>query len=140
MLTLHLQKKRPQHHLVVLDTDPSVWFWTLDRGGRATADFRWEEIVQGLETLQADSDSFLILEHKKSGTPETYVYLQAAIALEGAETGQYILGCGFSTQNGPQYFERYVQTLEQACAYFRIFYERQSINLQGFTDTSDKLN
>ena len=63
------------------------WFWTLTIDGRPAANFDWPDILQGLEGLRADPDSFLALERQNPACIQESGFLQCAVVLTGERAG-----------------------------------------------------
>lgn len=115
------------------------WPWTLTVNGRCTAQFDWADIVHGLDALEQDQDSFLILEQKDPSAPKQYWFLQSAQALAGPHAGAYIVGCGYSAPGGPALLEQYYGTVKEVVPLFAAAYQGQPLDLSGFADQSDLL-
>nr|WP_326184823.1 hypothetical protein [uncultured Oscillibacter sp.] len=115
------------------------WLWTLTLNGRPTAQFDWADIVHGLDALDQDQDSFLILEQKDPSAPKRYWFLQSARALAGPHAGKYIVGCGCSTSQGPRLLEQYYDTSRDIIPLFAAAYRGEPLDLSGFEDHSDFL-
>ena len=71
------------------------WFWTLTIDGRPAANFDWPDILQGLEGLRADPDSFLALERQNPACIQESGFLQCAVVLTGERAGWYAVECGY---------------------------------------------
>lgn len=115
------------------------WPWTLTLNGRSSARFDWADIVHGLDALERDQDSFLILEQKDPSAPGQYWFLQSARALAGPHAGKYIVGCGCSAPKGPMLLEQYCGTSRDVIPLFAAAYRDGVLDLSGFEDHSGLL-
>lgn len=119
------------------------WPWVLTINGMPRSQCTWEDIDLALRELEADPDSFLILEQKDPADPKRYWYLQCAIATQGPSQGYYTVGCGFSGPDGSKesrkYYERSLPWVGDVTPIFQSVWQGQSLDLTPFTDTSDML-
>ena len=120
--------------------DPSQprpdWPWTLSEGGDVLQSFTWETIERGLTELYPDNDSFLILEQKDPKDDKRYWYIQSAIALQGPNKDDYIVGVGWSGETGPVLKERcyHKRDLDTVIDMFRQAFRRRPLDLAGYED------
>lgn len=97
------------------------------------------DIQRALEALIPDGDSFVILEQKDPKNPKNYWFIQSAIALEGPNKGEYIVGYGWSKEKGAELWERTVPGLAEVLPYFERAWKGEPTDLTGFEDQSDML-
>ena len=93
------------------------WFWTLTIDGRPAANFDWPDILQGLEGLRADPDSFLALERQNPACIQESGFLQCAVVL----------------------MERQVPSIQEVVPVFESVYRQRDAVLSGFADLSDAM-
>lgn len=119
-------------------TDPSQprpdWPWTLSEGGNILREFTWENIEYDLTELYPDNDSFLILEQKDPKDDKRYWFIQSAIALEGPNKDNYIVGVGWSGETGPTLVERcyHWKDLDTVIAIFEQAFQGKPLDLSGY--------
>ena len=125
-------------------TDPSQphpdWPWTLSEGGNILREFTWEDIEQDLAELYPDNDSFLILEQKDPKDSKKYWYIQSAIALQGPNKDDYIVGVGWSGETGPALMERccHWKDLNTVIGIFERAFRRKPLDLSGYKNFFDE--
>ena len=110
--------------------------WTLRTAGGETGPVTWELVEQELNRLGPREDSFVILEQQR-GEGE-YWFIQSAVALAGPHAGAYIVGCGWSSPEGPALAEWYGD-YAGALARFRRVWEEGQVDFTGFQDLSDEI-
>lgn len=115
------------------------WPWKLTVNGRPAARFDWADIVHGLDALEQDQDSFLILEQSDPAGSGQYWFLQSARALAGPHAGKYIAGCGYSGPGGPVLLEQYYDTVKDVMPLFAAVHQGKPLDLSGFEDHSGML-
>lgn len=116
------------------------WPWLLTVGvNPPRGSMSWPDIQRALEWIIPDGDSFVILEQRNPKNPKNYWFIQSAIALQGPNQGNYIVGYGWSSTKGAQLWERHVSTLEEVLPYFQRAWQCGPTDLTGFTDRSDWL-
>lgn len=110
------------------------WPWTLSEGGSILKSFAWEDIEHNLAELYPDNDSFLILEQKDPGNDKKYWYIQCAIAIQGPEKDNYIIGVGWSGDTGPALMERcyHWKDLDTVIEIFEKAFQRKPLDLSGY--------
>ena len=119
-------------------TDPSQphpdWPWTLSEGGNILREFTWENIEHDLAELYPDNDSFLILEQKDPKDDKRYWFIQSAIALQGPDKDNYIVGIGWGGEAGPALVERcyHWKDLDTVIGIFEQAFQRKSLDLSGY--------
>lgn len=124
--------------------DPSQphpdWPWTLSEGGNILREFTWEDIEQDLAELYPDNDSFLILEQKDPKDSKKYWYIQSAIALQGPNKDDYIVGVGWSGETGPALMERccHWKDLNTVIGIFEQAFRRKPLDLSGYENFFDE--
>ena len=124
--------------------DPSQphpdWPWTLSEGGNILREFTWEDIEQDLAELYPDNDSFLILEQKDPKDSKKYWYIQSAIALQGPNKDDYIVGVGWSGETGPALMERcyHWKDLNTVIGIFERAFRRKPLDLSGYENFFDE--
>lgn len=124
--------------------DPSQpypdWPWTLSEGGNILREFTWEDIEQDLAELYPDNDSFLILEQKDPKDSKKYWYIQSAIALQGPNKDDYIVGVGWSGETGPALMERcyHWKDLNTVIGIFERAFRRKPLDLSGYKNFFDE--
>jgi len=124
--------------------DPSQphpdWPWTLSEGGNILREFTWEDIEQDLAELYPDNDSFLILEQKDPKDSKKYWYIQSAIALQGPNKDDYIVGVGWSGETGPALMERccHWKDLNTVIGIFEQAFRRKPLDLSGYKNFFDE--
>ena len=118
-------------------TDPSQphpdWPWTLSEGGNILREFTWDNIEYDLAELYPDGDSFLILEQKDPKDEKNYWFIQSAIALQGPDKDNYIVGIGWGGEAGPALVERcyHWKDLDTVIGIFEQAFQRKSLDLSG---------
>jgi hypothetical protein len=122
------------------DTPSPQVYWVLDIDGEEFTRFNRQDIMNGLHSLERRECNFVILERKKVDNPNSYTFMQSAVANAGPYIGMYVVGCGFPGSEGPKYYERCVATMNEVFKYFQEFYEEHSINIYGFEDASEMLH
>ena len=124
--------------------DPSQphpdWPWTLSEGGNILREFTWEDIEHDLAELYPDNDSFLILEQKDPKDSKKYWYIQSAIALQGPNKDDYIVGVGWSGETGPALMERccHWKDLNTVIDIFEQAFQRKPLDLSGYENFFDE--
>ncbi len=124
--------------------DPSQphpdWPWTLSEGGNILREFTWEDIEHDLAELYPDNDSFLILEQKDPKDSKKYWYIQSAIALQGPNKDDYIVGVGWSGETGPALMERcyHWKDLNTVIDIFERAFQRKPLDLSGYENFFDE--
>ncbi len=124
--------------------DPSQphpdWPWTLSEGGNILREFTWEDIEHDLAELYPDNDSFLILEQKDPKDSKKYWYIQSAIALQGPNKDDYIVGVGWSGETGPALMERcyHWKDLNTVIGIFERAFRRKPLDLSGYKNFFDE--
>ena len=119
-------------------TDPSQphpdWPWTLSEGGNILREFTWDNIEYDLAELYPDGDSFLILEQKDPKDEKNYWFIQSAIALQGPNKDDYIVGIGWSGETGPVLMERcyHWKDLTAVIEIFERAFQREPLDLTGY--------
>ena len=103
------------------------WFWTLTIDGRPAANFDWPDILQGLEGLRADPDSFLALERQNPACIQESGFLQCAVVLTGERAGWYAVECGYPGPEGPVLLERQVPSIQEVVPVFESVYRQRDI-------------
>ncbi len=123
--------------------DPSQphpdWPWTLSEGGNILQSFTWEDIEYNLNELYPDNDSFLILEQKDPKDGKRYWFIQSAIALQGPNKDDYIVGIGWSGETGPVLMERcyHWKDLDTVIGIFEQAFQRKQLDLSGYENFFD---
>ena len=115
------------------------WFWTLTIDGMPAANFDWPDILQGLEGLRADPDSFLALERQNPACIQESGFLQCAVVLTGERAGWYAVECGYPGPEGPVLLERQVPSIQEVVPVFESVYRQRDAVLSGFADLSDAM-
>ena len=115
------------------------WFWTLTIDGRPAANFDWPDILQGLEGLRADPDSFLALERQNPACIQESGFLQCAVVLTGERAGWYAVECGYPGPEGPVLLGRQVPSIQEVVPVFESVYRQRDAVLSGFADLSDAM-
>ena len=115
------------------------WFWTLTIDGRPAANFDWPDILQGLEGLRADPDSFLALERQNPACIQESGFLQCAVVLTGERAGWYAVEGGYPGPEGPVLLERQVPSIQEVVPVFESVYRQRDAVLSGFADLSDAM-
>ena len=124
--------------------DPSQphpdWPWTLSEGGNILREFTREDIEHDLAELYPDNDSFLILEQKDPKDSKKYWYIQSAIALQGPNKDDYIVGVGWSGETGPALMERcyHWKDLNTVIDIFEQAFQRKPLDLSGYENFFDE--
>ena len=124
--------------------DPSQphpdWPWTLSEGGNILREFTREDIEHDLAELYPDNDSFLILEQKDPKDSKKYWYIQSAIALQGPNKDDYIVGVGWSGETGPALMERcyHWKDLNTVIGIFERAFRRKPLDLSGYKNFFDE--
>ena len=113
------------------------WPWLLTVGGYAgsTSDPSWTDIEENLRELNQEADSYLILEQKAPENPKQYWFIQCAVALQGPDTGKYVVEIGCSIPGGPRLWERMVFNVQDVIEYFSNAYYHRSLDVSGFQET-----
>ncbi len=124
--------------------DPSQphpdWPWILSEGGNILREFTWEDIEHNLAELYPDNDSFLILEQKDPKDDKKYWYIQSAIALQGPNKDDYIVGVGWRGETGPALMERcyHWKDLNTVIDIFEQAFRRKPLDLSGYENFFDE--
>ena len=111
------------------------WPWTLNLGGVPSRQLSWDILEAELRKLNLeDPDSFLILEQKDPGAPQNYWFIQSAIALQGPNKDDYIVGVGWSGEDGPALVERcyHWKDLTAVIEIFERAFQREPLDLTGY--------
>lgn len=113
------------------------WPWLLTVGGYAgsTSGPSWTDIEENLRELNQEADSYLILEQKAPENPEQYWFIQCAVALQGPDTGKYVVEIGCSIPGGSRLWERMVSNVQDVIEYFSNAYYHRSLDVSGFQET-----
>ena len=101
--------------------------------------FTWEDIEYNLNELYPDNDSFLILEQKDPKDGKRYWFIQSAIALQGPNKDDYIVGIGWSGETGPVLMERcyHWKDLDTVIGIFEQAFQRKQLDLSGYENFFD---
>ena len=111
------------------------WPWALNLGGRPSAELNWDILESELRKLNLeDPDSFLILEQEDPAEPGSYWFIQSAIALKGPNKDDYIVGVGWSGEDGPALVERcyHWKDLTAVIEIFERAFQREPLDLTGY--------
>ena len=112
------------------------WRWSLSVNGLPTTQFDWEDVAKALDSLGPHDDSYVILEQKQG---KDYWFIQSAIALQGPNKDDYIVGIGWSGETGPVLMERcyHWKDLDTVIGIFEQAFQRKQLDLSGYENFFD---
>ena len=117
-------------------TPGAKWVWALTIDGAPVSRFDWPDVLQGLEGLRMDEDSYLVMERRNSENAKESGFLQCERILEGDCAGWYAVECGYPGPNSPVLRKKQFASLAEVVPVFEAVFRQKGLAFTGFSDMS----